>query len=126
MVGILSQYLKWHYYEMSSNIWQGWRNFLEFGLNYFSILRLFETLFSPWHRYVYEYPRHFDPAQWFNTFTFNLMSRGIGVVVRIIFILIGVVAELFIGAIGLIIFSIWMLMPLVIVASFFIGLWLLI
>ena len=123
---IAVQYIGWHYFEMPKNIWRGWRNFLEFGLNYFSTLLLLRTLFSPWRRYRYDYPRGFDPGAWFNTFTFNLMSRGIGSVMRVVLICVGLLAELFIFAAGAVVFALWILMPAIIVASLFVGIALLI
>lgn len=121
MAGIFIQYLQWHYYEMPRNILWGWRNFLEFGLNYFSTPVLVKTLFSPWRRYHYEYPRGFDPGQWFNALTFNLMSRGIGAVVRLFMISIGMVAEILILLAGIFIFLLWLALPLCVVVLFLLG-----
>lgn len=121
MAGIFIQYLQWHYYEMSRNILWGWRNFLEFGLNYFSTPVLAKTLFSPWHRYRYEYPSRFDPGQWFNALTFNLMSRGIGAVMRLFLIGIGMVAEILILFAGIFIFLLWLALPLCVVVLFLLG-----
>lgn len=94
---------------------------MEFGLNYFSTLQLLRTLFFPWRRYVYAYPRYFDPAQWFNAFTFNLMSRGIGAMVRMILIGIGLMAELLIVAVGAIIFACWIFLPVIVLVELFVG-----
>lgn len=118
---IIFQYFQWHYFEMPRAILQGWINFLEFGLNYFSIPVLIRTIFSPWRRYRYDYGRRFDPGRWFEAFTFNMMSRGIGTVMRLFLIFIGVLAEMFISMAGIIVFVGWIFLPMISIGSFLLG-----
>lgn len=118
---IVTQYLEWHFYEMPKEILAGWRNFIVFGLNYFSLPILIKTLFSPWHRYYYEYGKQFDIGKWFEALTFNIMSRGIGAIVRVLFIFIGVFAEIFILIAGAAVFCLWLLLPFITIGSFLSG-----
>lgn len=122
---ILFQYIEWHYFDMPKEILRGWRNFLVFGLNYFSVPVLLKTLFSYWKRYHYDYGRGFDPGKWFEAFTFNMMSRSIGAVLRLFLIGVGITAEAIIILAGLAVFISWIFLPAIIVAGFLFGLMLL-
>ncbi|KKU86893.1 MAG: hypothetical protein A2667_00160 [Candidatus Wildermuthbacteria bacterium RIFCSPHIGHO2_01_FULL_47_27] len=119
---IIAQYIEWHFYEAPREILAGWRNFLVFGLNYFSLPVLIKTLFSPWHRYRYEYGKQFDIGRWFEALTFNMMSRGIGAVLRAFLICFGALAETLIFFAGAVIFFFWLLLPFLIGGGFFTGL----
>jgi len=118
---IIFQYLQWHYFEMPKNILGGWGNFLEFGISYFSTFELAKSLFSPWRRIQERYVSRFAPGQWFEAFTLNMMSRGIGAVLRLFLIVIGLVAEAVIFFVGLTVFLFWFVLPLFIAAFLFFG-----
>ena len=119
---LIAQYIEWHFYEAPREILAGWRNFILFGFNYFSLPVLIRTLFSHWHRYRYEYGTQFNLGRWFEAFTFNLMSRGIGAVLRVFLIFFGVLAEIFILIAGALIFCLWLLIPFLVIGSFGAGL----
>lgn len=116
---IILLWIDWYYFEMSNNLFNVWKNFLFFNLNYFSIPLLLKTFFSPWRRYKWSYGRGFDPQQYFETFISNSFSRIIGAICRVVLILTGIVAELFIFISGLFIFFGWLILP----ALSLIGLW---
>ena len=118
---IFIQYLIWHFFDVPKGILKAWRNFLLFNLNYFSIPLLFKTLFSHWRRYRYSYGRRFDLGRYFEAFTFNLISRGLGAVVRVILILIGLLVEFFIILAGAIIFLGWLILPVLLIAGLIFG-----
>lgn len=105
----------WYFFEMPKNIISGWRNFLWFGSNYFSIPLLLKTLFSPWRRYSWSYGRGFDIGRYFSVLASNLISRLLGAVMRIILIVIGIVFEILIFFFGLIILAGWFLLPLLLI-----------
>ncbi len=118
---IISAYLEWQFFDVPISILKGWRNFLKFNLNYFSVQTLLKTLFSHWHRYSYSYGKKFDPGRYFEAFTFNMMSRIIGAILRLFFIFIGLLIEIFIIFAGLILFLGWIILPLLLIGSFFYG-----
>lgn len=118
---IFSQYLEWHFFDTPKAILAAWRNFLWFNLNYFSIPVLLRTLFSPWRRYQYSYGRGFKISRYFEALTFNLMSRGIGALLRLGFIVIGLLLEVIIFLAGLVVFLGWFFLPLILIAGFFYG-----
>jgi len=105
----------WYFFEVPKNIISGWRNFLWFGFNYFSIPLLLKTLFSPWKRYSWSYGRGFDIARYFNVFVSNLISRFLGAAMRIVLISVGIIFEIFIFFLGLIIFLGWFLLPFLLI-----------
>jgi len=111
----------WYFIEVPKNIISGWRNFLWFGMNYFSIPLLLKTLFSHWRRYAWSYGRGFDIVRYFNVFFSNLMSRILGALMRIILIFIGIIFEIFIFFLGLIILVGWFLLPLFLIFGTLIG-----
>ncbi len=118
---ILVQWISWQFFEAPRNILGAWRNFLFFGINYFSILLLLKTFFSYWRGYRWSYGRGLDLQRYFWTFSSNLISRIIGAITRSILIIIGVLAEVFIIFAGLIIFLFWLFLPLLLVGGLFYG-----
>jgi len=84
---ILIQYLSWHFFDVPKDILRGWKNFLKFGLNYFSISLLFKTLFSHWRKYRWFYPKGFDIGKYIEVFFSNLISRILGAILRIFLII---------------------------------------
>ncbi len=121
MQDIFLHYFYWHFMEVPKNILSAWKNFLKFGLNYFSIPLLLRTLFSPWHKYLWFYPRGFDPVKYLEVFISNLISRILGAILRIFIIFIGVFAEIFIIFAGIIIFLAWIILPPLLIAALILG-----
>ena len=118
---IFSQWISWHCLEAPINILKAWKNFLLFNLNYFSIPLLLKTFFSPWHRYKVSYGKGFDFQRYLEAFFSNLIFRILGAIVRSFLIFIGLSVEVFIIFSGLIIFFGWLLLPVLLVFSFFFG-----
>ncbi len=108
---ILTLFIIWYFFEVPKKILKAWKNFLLFNLKYFSIFPLLQTLFSPWRRYQFSYGRGFDIKRFFEVFCFNLMSRIIGMIIRIILITIGFLVELVFVFIGMLVFLGWLILP---------------
>jgi len=115
---IFFQWLSWQFFEMPMNILKAWKNFLLFYLNYFSIPLLLKTFFSPWRRYRWYYPRGFDAWAYLEVWVSNRISQVIGLILRTVFIFIGIAVEIFIFFGGLIIFIIWIILPFLLIAGF--------
>ena len=118
---IIFLWLVWHFLEAPIGIVKGWGNFLRFNLNYFSVPLLLKTLVSPWRRYKMNYGRGFNPGRYFEVFTFNMMSRTIGAVLRLFFIFLGLFFEALILIFGLGIIFFWFFLPLILLFIFFYG-----
>lgn len=108
------EFLKWHYSEGFTFYIKRWIFTLRFISHYFSLQLLLETLFSPWKRLETEdnLPG-FSISRYFENLTFNLISRGIGAIVRTILFFAGLILLLIIfigGGFGIIV---WVVLPFV-------------
>lgn len=109
----------WHFFEATKNLLKIWNNYFLFVLNYFSFLLLLKTLFTPWRRYLWEYPRGFNPKAYFEVFVSNLFSRLIGATIRSILILIGLIVLIFVLIFGSVIILIWLILPFLLILGLF-------
>jgi len=118
---ILTFWFVWHFFEAPKTILDAWRNFLLFNLNYFSIPTLLKTFLSYWHKYSWSYGRGFDLKVYLEVALSNAISRVIGVIIRSVLIILGIVSEVFIFVAGLIILITWLLLPVLAVATIVFG-----
>jgi len=118
---MLIKYLEWHFLEVPREILKGSKNILKFNLNYFSILLLLRTFFSPWKKYRWFYPRGFSVPKYFEVFVSNSMSRIIGMILRVFLIIIGVLTEVFIFFAVIFVFAGWIIFPLLLLAGLWFG-----
>ncbi|MDP2741180.1 MAG: hypothetical protein Q8O66_00620 [bacterium] len=114
---IIISWVVWQFYEMPDFLIQVWKNYLLFGLNYFSVHLLFKTLFSPWKRYNWRYPKGFDVGEFFNALVSNIFSRFLGFLFRIILIIVGILGQIVIFFGGAIAILIWVLIPFIIIVG---------
>lgn len=112
---IVVSWFSWHFYLMPKFLFEIWENYIFFVSNYFSVPLLIATLFSPWRRYKWRYPKGFDIGGYFSTFVSNVFSRILGALSRSLLIVFGVVAQLFVVVVGLLIIFLWVLLPLVVI-----------
>jgi len=122
MVNLFLQYLEWHFIDTPKAILRAWKNFLVFNIRYFSIPLLLKTFFSYWRRFRGSYGRGFDLKTYFEAFSFNMISRVIGAVMRTALIGMGLIVEILIFCAGLIVLVVWLILPFVSVMLFFLGL----
>lgn len=113
-------YLSWHFVVVPAETLKAWLNFLTFNFYFFSTGVLMSTLFSPWRRMVKkkELPG-FRPDEFFNILTYNLVSRGIGATIRLFFILLSLVSEVVIFALGLPILAVILFTPILSLPAYF-------
>jgi len=106
------EFLVWHYTIGVDYYITQWIFFVRYVLHYFSFSLLLRTLFAPWKRLVEEDTSPgFNLQKYFETLTFNMISRGIGAAVRLILILVGVIVIFIVffgGSLGIIF---WFLVP---------------
>ena len=118
---ILTFWFVWHFFETPRTIFDAWRNFLLFNLNYFSIPTLLKTFLSYWHKYSWSYGRGFDLKVYLEVALSNVISRAIGVIIRSVLIILGIVSEVFIFVAGLIILLSWLALPVLVAATIVFG-----
>lgn len=121
MQNIFFQWIFWQFFSAPKNIFLGWRNFFIFNLNYFSVLPLLKTLFAPWRRYRWVYPKGFDIAKYLEVLTSNLISRVLGAVTRASLIIIALAVEILIVLAGIIILICWLLLPAILIFGLVVG-----
>lgn len=114
-------FLRWLFVESTAKVFKTWMFFLRFGMDIFSIPLLVRTFWYPWRRYFTGYPKGFNPALIFESFFGNIMSRVIGMILRIFFILLGIVFDAFIFVIGLVALALWVAGPFLSIYMFFAG-----
>lgn len=118
---IVGIWVSWYFAEMPREILQAWKNFLKFNFNFFSIPLLLKTLFSYWKRYYWVRGRGFNFSEYFNVLFSNLTSRILGAIVRLVLIIIGIFCEILVFLVGIIIFSGWFFLPIILVLGIFLG-----
>jgi len=119
---LLVRYLRWHFGDQTRKILRGWRNFLAFGIYFFSITLLLKTLFSPWKRISWSAGRGFDLGERFLVLFSNLFSRFCGAIARIPVILMGIFFELLVLVFGAGLFLVWFALPFLLIFCFILGL----
>ncbi len=119
---IFSSWLLWHYVVALKEIYERWRDFLRFSLDYFSIPFLLKTIFSPWRKYKVSYGKGFDIAKILEAFGFNAFSRVLGAVIRTTVIFVGLLTEILIIFFGIFIIFSWVLLPLITFLGLFLSL----
>lgn len=113
------EFLRWHYKEGIQFYLGRYSYFLRSIIQYFSLTLLLTSLFAPWKRLiVVEKKSGFDIAASFADLSFNLVSRGIGAVVRIFLFITGVVALLLFSVFGFLGLVVWLLIPFLSVAVY--------
>jgi hypothetical protein len=114
-------FIEWYFFDLSKEILRAIKNFLKFGLHYFSIPFLLKTLFSHWHRYAWAYPKSPDLAKILEVWISNQISRLIGAIARSFLILFGLIYEIFVLILGFLLLFFWFFLPLIWVLIFVYG-----
>lgn len=110
--GITLSFLHWFFTRAPRDIVRLAKDFLAWAWHYFSIGYFIPRLMAPWHRDLSEYGRGFDLKRFLQVFGWNLISRVIGAILRVIVIAVGLAVFLFIGLVSIIVFFVWFTLPL--------------
>lgn len=106
-------FLSWHYTQGISYYFQRYLFSLQWISHYYSLGLLLTSLFSPYKRIVNtEKKPGFDVGRWFEKISFNIVSRFIGAIVRLILFVAGCFSLLVVGVMGVLGFLIWLLIPM--------------
>ena len=104
---------RWYYGEAVGEVLRGWKNFIIFATQYFSIPLLLKTLLAPWRRDITRRPRGLDLKKFFEYLAFNVISRGTGFLIRFITIIVGIIFLVFTIFAGAVFFILWLFLPLI-------------
>jgi len=121
LFSLFLSYIRWHYLAAPQNIIRLSRTFIWFLWHFFSVGILLRTLFAPWLRLSEERKRGFDIENAASTFLVNTVMRGVGVGIRLIFILIGILAIILTCLLTVVVFLVWIAWPLLIIFSLVLG-----
>jgi len=114
-------FAEWYLIDFPKEILRAIKNFLKFGLHYFSIPFLFKTFFSHWHKYFWRYPRAPDIVKILEVWASNMISRLVGMTARSFLILVGLIFEILILIFGLSFFIFWFSLPIILFLIFIYG-----
>jgi len=118
VIFVLIHYVWWHYTNAVLELSRNYLNILGFLENFFSLGHLSRNLLSPWKRLGEEYPRRFDPGAFVSTLIVNLLMRVVGIFVRLIFIVFGLMVILLSTIVFVLFLTIWLFLPFILVALF--------
>ena len=104
-------FVRWLFVDSTLHVAKTWLFFLKFGMDIFSVPLSLRTFWYPWRRYMTGYPRTIDPKILFESLFGNIMSRGIGMILRTFFILLGIIFDAFIFVFGLCALVLWIAAP---------------
>lgn len=119
---VLFYYIVWHYTRAIREGFSIWKNFMWFLYHFFSIPILTKTYFSKFERLGEGYKKGIYLKHNLSTFLVNSLMRLVGVCVRSVVIIVGVVS--IVGAVifGLSALVVWILFPLLLIFSLITGL----
>lgn len=117
----MAQFINWFLVRSPAKIVRIGHNFLLWGWQFFSIGYFLPRIFAPWHRDITGYGRGFDLKRFFHALGWNLISRFIGAVMRLVVMGVGLIAEGLIFVAGVLVLFGWYLLPFIIPFLFAIG-----
>lgn len=107
-------YVIWHYTRGLLDLLEVSFNFLWFTWNYFSIKQLVKTFLTPWHRLGEISSNRWNLFDVFSSVVITNTMRAVGMLVRGITIIFGILALIIVLALELIFLVIWIAMPIII------------
>src|SRR5579863_10500722 len=116
---IFAVWFSWQFYEVPVFLLAVWKNYLKFAENYFSVVFLAKTLFSPWRKYNWKYPKGLDVYGFFLSLTSNIFSRFLGFLLRVVLIAAGIIFYAAVFLAGLAVIVLWVGTPFLIVFGFY-------
>jgi len=115
---IFIAWIFWQFYEMPKFLIGVCANYFNFASNLFSISFLLRTLFLPWRKYKWDYPKGLNVTEFFNTLISNIFSRLLGSLMRLFLIIAGILFQVFVVVLGMAVIFLWIMLPFIIVAGF--------
>lgn len=123
---IVGDYLWWHYTTALISFIRIFKNFWWFIVNFFSIPQLISSLLSPYKRITEKRGDWLDLESWAGYILINLVSRLIGLSVRLVIILLGIFTLTLYIALAVFSYGIWLIAPILTMVSFVLGFYLII
>ncbi len=122
---IVQDYIIWHYTTALVSFVRVYKNFWWFLTQYFSIPQLLNSLISPYKRIQERRGSLFDIEGWMGYIVINLLSRGIGLVTRMIIICSGLFSLVGFSILAVLVYALFIIAPALILVGFGFGIYLL-
>jgi len=107
------EFLIWHYSKGLRFYINRWFAYFDWVNHYFSVPLLIKTFFAPWKRLVVtDKSPGFNLGKFIEKVTFNIISRGIGAIVRFSLFWVGLVLIVLIYLLGIAGLVIWLIFPI--------------
>ncbi len=118
-VHLIPLFLGWYAVDHPAKILRTFTKYIAALQETLSLVFLLKTLFAPWKSIADPWPRNlFDFNKVFETVVFNIVTRAIGAVVRIVTFIVGLVI-LIVVVVGFVAYLIvWILFPFAFIAGF--------
>ncbi len=110
-------FLRWYFWNFPRQIIHEFWEYFEVLSQTFSITFLLKTFFCPWKRIIESYGKGFNPKRYLMVFLDNIISRGVGMIVRLIAIILCLILYLIWLAIFIFSLAIWLLYPILVYYS---------
>ena len=104
-------FARWYYSQGWSGLFEATVNVLRSVLHRFAVAHHLRTLVSPWHRDITYRSRGFNLKEWVSVYGLNMISRVIGLVLRIVVIAVGLVVFIVTLAIVVILWVFYLFAP---------------
>ncbi len=120
-LSVLFLYIWWHYTTAIKDGFEIWKKFVWFVFNFFSVPLLTRTFFYRFERLGENYKKGFSITDNLSAFVVNTMMRLVGMTLRSIIIIVGLVATFLACVFGVIVLILWIIYPLLFVTAIIIG-----
>jgi hypothetical protein len=108
---LVPYYVRWHYGRALKGVFDITLSGMWFFWHFFSISILAKTFFAPFERLHETRHRKFDVEEMFSTVAVNTVMRLVGMLVRAVFIVVGLLAIVLICITGIVGFFAWLMLP---------------
>jgi len=122
MTYFIFDYVRWHYGRSLSEGYAMFKNFEWFVYQFFSVPILLNTFFDKFERLGEEYRKGSGASGIFEAIIVNTLMRLVGMCFRTVLIFVGIVCMMFIALFFIVFGIIWIVLPLLVPVSLFIGL----
>ena len=120
---LLSIFVKWYIIEIPIKIVYQLYKYIIALTKIYSFVFLLKTLFSPWKNQVYSYPQKgFDFSLIFQTWTYNMIARIVGAIIRLATMFIGIFVIILTMFFGISILILWLLYPVLFIVLIIVSL----
>jgi hypothetical protein len=111
---IVAAYFYWYYFEKTKDVINIIWGYIRYWVFFFSVKQILNSLFSPWK--MMDLPQKGNMIEEiFQTAFNNLISRVLGLLIRLVLLCVFMIMEVITIVIGVSIFILWIFMPIALV-----------